>query len=158
MTADLKPYPAMKPSGVEWLGEVPEHWNTRPLRHWVTINAEMLPETTDPDCVFRYVDIGSVGTGTLTQKPQRLRFAGAPSRARRIVHNGDTLGSTVRTYLKAIYFVPWRSRRTSMFDRVCRPCTPCRYNSKVCELSGPKQCIHRSSYGRLRRDSISSGC
>ena len=105
MTADLKPYPAMKPSGVEWLGEVPEHWNTRPLRHWVTINAEVLPETTDPDCVFRYVDIGSVGTGTLTQKPQRLRFAGAPSRARRIVHNGDTLVSTVRTYLKAIYFV-----------------------------------------------------
>ena len=105
MIADLKPYPAMKPSGVEWLGDVPEHWNTLPLKHWVTINAEVLPETTDPDRIFRYVDIGSVGTGTLTQKPQRLRFAGAPSRARRIVHNGDTLVSTVRTYLKAIYFV-----------------------------------------------------
>ncbi len=26
MIADLKPYPAMKDSGVEWLGEVPEHW------------------------------------------------------------------------------------------------------------------------------------
>ena len=26
MTADLKQYPAMKDSGVEWLGEVPEHW------------------------------------------------------------------------------------------------------------------------------------
>ena len=24
--ADLKPYPAMKDSGVPWLGEVPEHW------------------------------------------------------------------------------------------------------------------------------------
>ena len=48
MTADLKPYPAMKPSGVEWLGEVPEHWNTRPLRHWVTINAEVLPRDNRP--------------------------------------------------------------------------------------------------------------
>ena len=105
MITDLKPYPAMKDSGLPWMGAVPEHSNTRPLRHWVTINAEVLPETTDPDCVFRYVDIGSVGTGTLTQKLQRLRFAGAPSRARRIVHNGDTLVSTVRTYLKAIYFV-----------------------------------------------------
>ena len=105
MIFDLKPYPAMKDSGVEWLGEVPEHWNTRPLKRWVTINAEVMPETTAPDRVFRYVDIGSVGTGTLTQKPQRLRFAGAPSRARRVVHNGDTLVSTVRTYLKAIYFV-----------------------------------------------------
>ena len=105
MSVDLTPYPAMKDSGVPWLGEVPKHWSTQPLKRWVTINAEVLPETTVPDRVFRYVDIGSVGTGILTQKPQRLRFAGAPSRARRVVHNGDTLVSTVRTYLKAIYFV-----------------------------------------------------
>ena len=26
MIAGLKPYPAMKPAGVEWLGDVPEHW------------------------------------------------------------------------------------------------------------------------------------
>ena len=29
--ADLKPYPAMKDSGVPWLGEVPEHWEVRKL-------------------------------------------------------------------------------------------------------------------------------
>ena len=29
MIADLKPYPAMKDSGVPWLGEVPEHWGVR---------------------------------------------------------------------------------------------------------------------------------
>ncbi len=29
MIADLKPYPVMKDSGVEWLGEVPEHWEVR---------------------------------------------------------------------------------------------------------------------------------
>ena len=32
MIADLKPYPAMKDSGVEWLGEVPEHWEVRRLK------------------------------------------------------------------------------------------------------------------------------
>ena len=26
-----KPYPAYKPSGVEWLGDVPEHWEVNPL-------------------------------------------------------------------------------------------------------------------------------
>ena len=31
MIADLKPYPAMKDSGVEWLGAVPEHWDVRRL-------------------------------------------------------------------------------------------------------------------------------
>ena len=31
-------YPAYKPSGVEWLGEVPEHWETLRLRFAVTLN------------------------------------------------------------------------------------------------------------------------
>ena len=31
MIADLKPYPAMKDSGVEWLRAVPEHWEVRRL-------------------------------------------------------------------------------------------------------------------------------
>ena len=31
MTADLKPYPAMKDSGMEWLEAVPEHWEVRQL-------------------------------------------------------------------------------------------------------------------------------
>ena len=33
MIADLKTYPAMKDSGVPWLGEVPEHWEVRRLKH-----------------------------------------------------------------------------------------------------------------------------
>ena len=32
MIADLKPYPTRKDSGIEWLGEVPEHWEVRRLR------------------------------------------------------------------------------------------------------------------------------
>ena len=31
MTASLKPYPVYKPSGVEWLGDVPAHWEVRRL-------------------------------------------------------------------------------------------------------------------------------
>ena len=33
MITDLKPYPVMKDSGVEWLGEVPEHWEVRRLKY-----------------------------------------------------------------------------------------------------------------------------
>ena len=32
MIAKLKPYPTMKDSGVEWLGEVPGHWEVSALR------------------------------------------------------------------------------------------------------------------------------
>ena len=27
----MPPYPAYRPSGVEWLGDVPEHWEVKPL-------------------------------------------------------------------------------------------------------------------------------
>ena len=32
MTPALHPYPAYKPSGVDWLGDVPEHWDVRRLK------------------------------------------------------------------------------------------------------------------------------
>jgi len=100
-----QPYPAYKDSGVEWLGDVPAHWELKPLKRWVRINASVLPDTTPADYEFRYIDIGSVGTGFLTREPQQLRFSNAPSRARRVLHMGDTIISTVRTYLKAVYYV-----------------------------------------------------
>ncbi|MGE0592113.1 MAG: restriction endonuclease subunit S [Vicinamibacterales bacterium] len=40
MIADLRPYNAMKDSGVPWLGEVPEHWEVRKLRQVLTRCAE----------------------------------------------------------------------------------------------------------------------
>src|SRR3989442_1243719 len=33
MTADLKPYPEYKESGLPWLGQVPAHWEVRQARH-----------------------------------------------------------------------------------------------------------------------------
>ena len=96
---------ATKPSGVEWLGDVPEHWEVKPLKRWVRLNARTLGEKTDPDFEFRYVDIGSVQTGRLAKALERVRFEAAPSRARRVLRRGDTIISTVRTYLKAIWYV-----------------------------------------------------
>ena len=93
-----------KPSDVEWLGDVPDHWEVCKLKHKVKMNNSTLSETTDPYFEFSYIDIGSVESGSLSEQPQRLLFHMAPSRARRIVENGDTIVSTVRTYLKATWF------------------------------------------------------
>ena len=103
MTHTLKPYPSYRPSAVPWLGEVPEHWEVRRLKHAVQINPETLSEDTDPEYVFDYMDINSVGTGHLSTPPVRQVFGDAPSRARRVVRRGDTTISTVRTYLKAVF-------------------------------------------------------
>ena len=104
MPLPLQSYPAYKSSSFEWLGDVPAHWEVRRLKSWVSVNEAVLPEATEPEFKFRYVEIGDVGTGVLVSEPVTTRFENAPSRARRIVRTGDTIVSTVRTYLKATWF------------------------------------------------------
>jgi type I restriction enzyme S subunit len=105
VTRGLDPNVKFKPSGVAWIGDIPEHWEVAPLKHLASINARVLPESTDQNYTFKYFDISSVGTGCLSGEPETLRFGQAPSRARRILKKGDTILSTVRTYLKAVYYV-----------------------------------------------------
>lgn len=95
-------YPAYRSSGVDWLGDIPLDWEVKRLKYVTSINDETLLETTDPAYEFSYVDIGNVSSakGIVAKEPQV--FEDAPSRARRIVRDGDTIVSTVRTYLRAI--------------------------------------------------------
>ena len=102
VTEKLKPYPAYKPSGVEWIGEIPEHWDAKRLKYISTVNDETLSETTDLDLELVYVDIGSIDPISGIKKRETLKFDNAPSRARRKVRDGDVIISTVRTYLRAI--------------------------------------------------------
>ena len=95
-------YAEYRDSGVEWLGEVPERWEVKPLKFTATINDDALLENTDPDFEFDYVDIGSVDYVEGISSTETIIFENAPSRARRIVKSGDTIVSTVRTYLRAI--------------------------------------------------------
>lgn len=102
VTKGLNPDVKMKNSGVEWLGEIPAHWEVLRLKYTSSINDEALPETTDSDYELLYVDIGSVDASAGIQKKELMRFEDAPSRARRKVRHGDVIVSTVRTYLRAI--------------------------------------------------------
>ncbi len=102
VTKGLDPTVKMKDSGVEWLGEVPEHWEVKPIQWVASINDEVLPESIDGDYEIEYVDIGSVNLSSGIESSEMHKFKDAPSRARRIVKNGDVIVSTVRTYLKAI--------------------------------------------------------
>lgn len=95
----------MKPSGIDWIGDIPESWKVRPLKYLAKCNQDVLLETTAPDYSFRYVDIGSVTYERGITGYQELRFEDSPSRARRKVSVGDTIISTVRTYLKAIAII-----------------------------------------------------
>ena len=102
VTKGLDPNAELKDSGVEWLGEIPVEWEVKKLKFLVSMNDESLPEDTDERFLIKYVDISNVKSGVGILCIEELSFASAPSRARRIVREGDVIVSTVRTYLRSI--------------------------------------------------------
>jgi type I restriction enzyme S subunit len=57
----LPPYPKYKPSGVEWIGEVPEHWQAANLRRFALMRTGHTPSRTEPS----YWDDGEIPWFTL---------------------------------------------------------------------------------------------
>lgn len=102
VTKGLIPDAPMKDSGVEWLGLVPKHWKIQPLKSAASCNDDVLLEKTDPTYEILYVDISSVDAFNGIVSKEVMLFSNAPSRARRLVKDGDVIISTVRTYLRAI--------------------------------------------------------
>jgi type I restriction enzyme S subunit len=90
---------------VPWINNLPNSWKTKPVKYCIQINREVLPESTPGHYEFKYIDISCVTSTGRINDPEPLTFDIAPSRARRIVRKGDTIVSTVRTYLKAIAFI-----------------------------------------------------
>lgn len=105
VTRGLNPDVPLKDSGVEWIGQVPEHWEVKKLKFVSKINQHTLPENTNGSLSIKYVDIGSVSFENGIEKVENFSFKNAPSRARRLANRGDIVVSTVRTYLKAITMV-----------------------------------------------------
>jgi type I restriction enzyme S subunit len=95
-------YSEYKDSGVEWLGEVPGHWEVKPIKAVSTCNDAVLEESTSPDYEIEYIEISGVDAIRGISETTVIPFGNAPSRARRRVADGDVLVSTVRTYLRAI--------------------------------------------------------
>lgn len=87
-------------------GELPEGWKVEELKQ-LTIKAKKVKiKEQKPNDKFIYLDIGSIDNSILKiSSYKQYQWKDAPSRAQQIVEFGDTLFSTVRTYLKNIAFV-----------------------------------------------------
>lgn len=94
-----------KESVIEGLLTIPTTWDERPLKFYASSNDESLSSKTPSNYKFNYIDISTTGFRKLKKEPVFTTFEEAPSRARRIVREGDTILSTVRTYLKAILYI-----------------------------------------------------
>ncbi|GER93017.1 restriction endonuclease subunit S [hot springs metagenome] len=93
----LKPYPAYKPSGVEWLGEVPAHWEVRRLKTAVAhINEQM--NAKNPDDLYIALEHVESWTGRLRVPSGDIQFDSQVKRFRA----GDVLFGKLRPYLAKV--------------------------------------------------------
>jgi type I restriction enzyme, S subunit len=87
------------------MSEVPPGWEMATVGD-VTLPIMAVDPRAAPNDAFVYVDIGSIDNrSNRITDPKSLFGRAAPSRARQLLRSGDTLVSTVRTYLRNIGFV-----------------------------------------------------
>ena len=106
VTKGLDETTLMKDSGIDWIGQVPQGWGVKPLKYLASYDDETLTQSEiNSNRKIDYVDISSVEFTKGINGHQEFSTLEAPSRARKIAKKGDTIISTVRTYLKAIAYV-----------------------------------------------------
>lgn len=143
VTKGLNPQAPMKPSGVEWLGEVPAHWEVRRIKHLVrTIEQGWSPQCegvpADIDNEWGVLKVGCVNGGTFDPFDNKL----LPSEMEPIpalsIRGGDLLVSRANTRdLVGSAAVAERDYprlmlcdklyRIRFFENVCWPEFVCRY-------------------------------
>lgn len=100
-TIDLSP----NKEYTEQITSVRDDWSSARLKHVSQINPDSISGTPAEDWEIEYVDISSVNDRGEIEDTDILPYAEAPSRAQRIVQDGDTIISTVRPYLRAISLI-----------------------------------------------------
>ena len=74
VTRGLDPNVRLKPSGVEWLGEIPEHWETLRVRHFSKVGNGCTPQRDNAaywtEGVHPWLNSSSVNQGTITKADQ----------------------------------------------------------------------------------------
>ncbi len=91
---------------VDNLFSVPnESWDYLPLSSVAKINENTLNSKTDKNYEFSYLDLTSIEGPKLLGNMCRMKYADAPSRAKRVVKNHSSIIALVRPYQQAIVYV-----------------------------------------------------
>lgn len=96
VTKGLDPRVKMKDSGVEWLGEVPEHWNTLPLKLCVQTRKGVAFKAVDfCDAGIRVVKASDIKQKTIRESETFLPNSYVNEFPKAVLHTDDLILSTV---------------------------------------------------------------
>ena len=94
---DFQPYSAYKPSGVEWLGDVPHHWETPRLKGYVTNAIDLTRAPIDGELYLALEHVES-WTGRFSETGDGVN----PSGQVKLFHADDVLFGKLRPYLAKV--------------------------------------------------------
>ena len=97
----------MKNSGVEWIGEIPEHWNIERLKFNVSVNAEKQSSLDLPYIALEHIE-GFSGKRIKTDNVYEVDGA-------IVAHSGEILFGKLRPYLAKVYKVEEETYVSSEF-------------------------------------------
>ena len=89
-------YPAYKPSGVEWLGKVPEHWDVTALKHGyvVTLGKMLQPEAaSERDMLLPYLRAANIRWSGVDDSDVKTMWFSPRDREHLLLQAGDLLVS-----------------------------------------------------------------
>jgi type I restriction enzyme S subunit len=96
----LKPYPAMKDSGVPWLGEVPEHWDVLPNR--AIFDEVKDRDRPDADMLSVTITKGVIRQQTLLEDSSKKDSSKLDRTAYKLVRPGDIAYNKMRAWQGAV--------------------------------------------------------
>ncbi len=92
-----KPYPAYKDSGVEWIGQIPEHWEIARIKHHASIRTE---RRSDVPADATYVGLEDVEAESGQYKPTSGNSRQTEDSTVGIFYEQDVLYGKLRPYLR----------------------------------------------------------
>ncbi len=97
MTSGIEPYPDYKPSGVEWLGDAPAHWEVRRLKRSIA-NVVSQTNKRQQDKIYIALEHVESWTGSIRESGSDADFDSQVKRFRA----GDVLFGKLRPYLAKV--------------------------------------------------------
>jgi type I restriction enzyme S subunit len=106
VTKGLNPNAPMRDSGVEWLGEVPEHWEVKKFTHCTSIRSGQVDPTIEPYCNFTLVAPNHIESGTGRLIMQETAADQGADSGKYLCKKGEVIYSKIRPALAKVCMSP----------------------------------------------------
>jgi len=106
VTKGLNPDAPMKDSGIEWLGEVPEHWEVKKFSHCTTVRNGQVDPTKEPYCDFILVAPNHIESGTGRLLAQETATEQGADSGKYLCREGEVIYSKIRPALAKVCISP----------------------------------------------------